>query len=78
VTARLESDEDGQLIVNVPFRKFGLWLDPSLDNGDDAIATIVSAADLDLNSGRILYVEHRPPITRALDQTEDVRIVLQF
>ena len=34
--------------------------------------------ELDPNSGNILYVENRRPISRASDQTEDIKIVVEF
>jgi hypothetical protein len=35
-------------------------------------------ADVDLNSGEILYIENRAAITRSVDQTEDLKIVIQL
>jgi hypothetical protein len=35
-------------------------------------------ADIDLNSGEILYIENRAAISRATDQTEDIKIVIQL
>lgn len=35
-------------------------------------------ADIDLNSGEILYIENRAAISRAVDQTEDIKIVIQL
>jgi hypothetical protein len=34
--------------------------------------------ELEPNSGEILYVENRRPISRASDQTEDIKIVVEF
>jgi hypothetical protein len=34
--------------------------------------------ELEPNSGQILYVENRRPISRASDQTEDIKIVVEF
>ena len=34
--------------------------------------------ELQPNSGHILYVENRRPISRASDQTEDIKIVVEF
>jgi hypothetical protein len=33
---------------------------------------------IDFNSGEILYIENRAAITRSLDQTEDIKIVIQL
>jgi hypothetical protein len=41
------------------------------------IASIISP-DLEPFTGEILYLENRRPITRAPDQTEDIRIVMEF
>ena len=34
--------------------------------------------ELEPDSGHILYVENRRPISRASDQTEDIKIVVEF
>ena len=34
--------------------------------------------ELEPNSGKLLYVENRRPISRASDQTEDIKIVVEF
>jgi len=33
---------------------------------------------LEQDSGKIIYVENRRPISRASDQTEDIKIVVEF
>ena len=37
-----------------------------------------SASEIDADSGDILYIENRAPITRASDQTENVKLVIEF
>ena len=37
-----------------------------------------SAAELDHNSGDVMYIENRAPITRAQDQTENIKLVIEF
>ena len=37
-----------------------------------------SASELDADSGDIMYLEQRAPITRATDQTENVKLVVEF
>ena len=37
-----------------------------------------AAAELDADSGDVVYVENRAPITRASDQTENVKLVIEF
>jgi len=34
--------------------------------------------ELEQDSGKLIYVENRRPISRASDQTEDVKIVVEF
>ena len=37
-----------------------------------------SSAEIDADSGDILYIENRAPITRAADQTENIKLVIEF
>jgi len=37
-----------------------------------------SAPEIDADSGDILYIENRAPITRAADQTENIKLVIEF
>ena len=37
-----------------------------------------SIAEIDADSGDILYIENRAPITRAADQTENIKLVIEF
>jgi len=37
-----------------------------------------SASELDADSGDILYIEDRAPITRATDQTENIKLIVEF
>ena len=37
-----------------------------------------SASELDSDTGDIMYIENRAPITRATDQTENVKLVIEF
>jgi len=34
--------------------------------------------NININTGEVLYVENRAAITRAADQTEDIKIVIQL
>jgi len=47
-----------------------------------AAGTITSGGvgdpEIDYNSGDIIYLENRAPITRATDQTETIRLVIEF
>ena len=37
-----------------------------------------SSAELDEDSGDILYIENRAPIVRAADQTENIKLIIEF
>jgi hypothetical protein len=37
-----------------------------------------NAGELDADTGDVLYVENRAPITRAADQTENVKLIIEF
>ena len=37
-----------------------------------------SAAELDENSGDVIYIENRAPIVRAADQTENIKLIIEF
>ena len=58
--------------------------DAAANNGDATMASGLSFTDgyavpeLEHDSGNIIYVENRRPISRASDQTEDIKIVIEF
>ena len=37
-----------------------------------------NSGEIDEDTGDILYIEHRAPITRAADQTENVKLIIEF
>jgi hypothetical protein len=37
-----------------------------------------STAELDENSGDVIYIENRAPIVRAADQTENIKLIIEF
>ena len=37
-----------------------------------------SSSELDADSGYVMYIENRAPITRATDQTENVKLIIEF
>ena len=51
--------------------------DSSTVNGT-TFASGYSASEIDADSGDILYIENRAPITRATDQTENVKLIIEF
>lgn len=74
---KLDGTEGGDLPVGDDFRKIGLLLNPTV-GGSLANATTYTKAEIDDNSGEVLYVEYRAPIVRATDQTEDIKLVAEF
>ena len=49
-------------------------------NTSGITATIagIDARDLQNHSGEILYIENRPPVTRATDQIEDIKLIIRY
>ena len=37
-----------------------------------------NAGEIDADTGDIMYIENRSPITRAADQTENVKLIIEF
>ena len=37
-----------------------------------------SSSELDNDTGDVMYIENRAPITRATDQTENVKLIIEF
>ena len=50
----------------------------STSNGSAATANTYTHAEIDDNSGEVIYIEYRTPIIRASDQTEDIKLVAEF
>jgi hypothetical protein len=46
--------------------------------GVPAVAGTITLPGLDYNSGKVIYIENRNPITRFPDQIEDIRVIIQF
>ena len=44
--------------------------------GVDADSDAFTRDDVDKTSGEILYIENRAPVTRAANQTEDIKVVI--
>tara|TARA_B100000424_G_scaffold170967_1_gene131729 strand:+ start:2431 stop:4203 length:1773 start_codon:yes stop_codon:yes gene_type:complete len=47
-------------------------------SGSTATINALTAGELDPYSGSILYVENRSPVARASDQTEDIKLIIEF
>ena len=77
INVRLTGTEGGDFVVGDDFRKVILITNPTA-SGAAATATTYSGTELDDDSGEQIYVEYRAPINRASDQTEDVKLVVEF
>jgi len=77
MNVRLTGTEGGDFVVGDDFRKVILIANPFV-SGSAATATTYSGAEMDDDSGEQIYIEFRAPINRASDQTEDVKLVVEF
>jgi hypothetical protein len=77
INIRLVGTEGGDFTVGDDFRKVILIANPNA-SGAAATSTTYTGAELDDDSGEQIYVEFRAPINRASDQTEDVKLVVEF
>jgi hypothetical protein len=77
MNVRLTGTEGGDFVVGDDFRKVILITNP-LVSGAAASATTYSGNEMDDDSGEQIYIEFRAPINRASDQTEDVKLVVEF
>ena len=81
LNVRLTGTEGGDFAVGDDFRKVILIANPNAD-GIAAVASTYSGLttpnELDEDSGEMIYIEFRAPINRASDQTEDVKLVVEF
>ena len=77
INIRLVGTEGGDFTVGDDFRKVILIANP-LVSGAAPTASTYSGAEMDDDSGEQIYVEYRAPINRASDQTEDIKLVVEF
>ena len=66
---------------NDDFRQIGLLRNPLLAGGSaKAQAAVYADASVSLqaDSGQLIYLENRRAITRASDQIEDLKLVVEF
>ena len=86
INVRLEGTEDGKFDVGDDFRKVVLIANPidastglvATGTAYDGVGTGSADNELKEDTGDIIYVEYRAPIMRASDQTEDVKLVVEF
>ena len=84
INVRLVGTESGVFETGDDFRKVILLANP-LQESDGVAATatrygptIAGASGLKHDTGTMIYVEYRMPINRASDQTEDIKLVVEF
>ena len=77
MNVRLVGTEGGDFTVGDDFRKVILITNP-FAGGSAGTATTYTGAELDDDTGEQIYIEFRAPINRASDQTEDVKLVVEF
>ena len=77
INIRLVGTEGGDFTVGDDFRKVILIANPNA-SGAAATASTYTGAEMDDDSGEEIYIEYRAPINRASDQTEDVKLVVEF
>ena len=85
INVRLVGTESGVFETGDDFRKVILLANPN-QNSDGAVATATRygptvaspASGLKHDTGKMIYVEYRMPINRASDQTEDIKLVVEF
>lgn len=67
---------------NLSYRQFALAADPLVfaDNAGPVPGTedLYTADELIEDSAAILYIENRPPISKSVDQTEEIQMIFQF
>lgn len=77
-TAKIVSINDNNVmsIINVS----GKFIEnETIQSGDNqAVINSITQPDLIPNSGNFIYIDYRKPISRAEDQKEKIRIILQF
>lgn len=88
----VEWDADNNIIYYVQerYENYGIDADGNLtafsgantitgaNSGAAATASTYENPELQPNSGKVIYIENRRPISRASDQTEDIKIVVEF
>jgi len=79
IHVRLETSDGFQ--ENDDFRQIGLLRNPELvGGGTRAQSSVYATADTELekDAGQLIYLENRRAITRAADQIEDLKLVVEF
>ncbi len=71
------NEDDGELSVNNVTGTFGISEGVTGPSGSGAVAGMVDP-EMIKYTGDILFIEYRSPISRADDQTEQVRVIFEF
>ena len=50
----------------------------TFSSGGNAKLTNVANGAMQIGSGKIIYIENRAPVARAADQTEDIKLIIEF
>lgn len=83
ISQYFSGDESGVIgTPNITFRQFGLIENVKTDGNDIATGTVYFIPDsnneINVHTGNVLYIENRSPITRNVDQTENIKAILSF
>lgn len=82
MTVRWDGSEDGIVPSDIDYRQIGLWANPLDAEGNPVTGNVLYILDsnneVDVNTGRIIYIENRTAITRAADQVEQISIILEY
>lgn len=77
VMGRLE-DEGAAIPYYISYRQIGLIIDPRDSTGALLGGTNYGAAEFDIDSGVLVYLENRAPVYRAPDQQEEIRLIISL
>jgi len=82
VSQKFEGSESDIIDASVSYREVGLIRDVKLLSGVDANGSVYSVNDtnstIDIHTGQLVYVETITPVQRNSDQTETVKIIIDF
>lgn len=76
-------DESGTIDASSTYRRLGLLVNPELiSTGETATGSVYSVndsnSDIEANTARILYAENRVAVQRNTDQSENIKLILNF
>lgn len=71
-------DEGTAIPYTTVFRQVGILVDPMNSSGALLTNEVYGAADFNINSGNLVYIENRKPIPRDESQSETLKLILVF